>query len=690
MEERALEDFEKSDGALRTIKDLGAGAAGGIAQVLLDIVKVRLQTTTQYANALDCASKILKNEGPSAFYKGTLTPLIGIGACVSVQFGAFHEARRRLEELNKKKYADSSLSYGQYYMAGGFAGLTNSVLSGPIEHIRIRMQTQPHGAGRLYNGPIDCIRKLSAQGGVLRGLYRGQNVTYLREIQAYGMWFLTFEILMNLDAKRNNIKREDISSLKVATYGGLAGEALWLSSYPFDVVKSKMQCDGFGAQQQFKSMTDCFKKTYAAEGFAGFWKGLGPTLLRAMPVSAGTFAVVELTMRALGRQLRAFNRPTQTVNSINRFYSVYPTDPSAQTSIQERTAEVESQNQNGQVPERISRRRAAQMAWKQRDELRHKFRELGSTVTDAYKPEDIIRNPPRPSDITLELLLASQTHLGHSTSRWNPQNSRYIFGIRDGIHIISLDVTAAYLRRAAKVVEEVAARGGLILFVGTRKGQKRYVVRAAELAKGYHIFERWIPGSLTNGQQILGHCETKVVNGLDEEIPKFKEALADRSVLKPDLVVCLNPLENVVLLHECGLNNVPTIGVVDTDADPTRVTYPIPANDDSLRAIGVIAGVLGRAGEAGQARRMENANKGVLTYPPLDPEDLLSEERLAELAKIEKDNTAAVKAAQVEGAEIANAAEKTVTIEKPIEAKKPTEAASPEKPSTQQTPVKDQ
>jgi small subunit ribosomal protein S2 len=311
-------------------------------------------------------------------------------------------------------------------------------------------------------------------------------------------------------------------------------------------------------------------------------------------------------------------------------------------------------------------------------------------VTDAYKPEDIIRNPPRPSDITLELLLASQTHLGHSTSRWNPQNSRYIFGIRDGIHIISLDVTAAYLRRAAKVVEEVAARGGLILFVGTRKGQKRYVVRAAELAKGYHIFERWIPGSLTNGQQILGHCETKVVNGLDEEIPKFKEALADRSVLKPDLVVCLNPLENVVLLHECGLNNVPTIGVVDTDADPTRVTYPIPANDDSLRAIGVIAGVLGRAGEAGQARRMENANKGVLTYPPLDPEDLLSEERLAELAKIEKDNTAAVKAAQVEGAEIANAAEKTVTIEKPIEAKKPTEAASPEKPSTQQTPVKDQ
>ncbi|PTU17118.1 hypothetical protein P175DRAFT_0505271 [Aspergillus ochraceoroseus IBT 24754] len=303
MEPQVILEDDPVD-ALRTLKDLAAGAAGGIAQVLLgqpfDIVKVRLQTSSQYSSALDGATQILKKEGPLAFYKGTLTPLIGIGACVSVQFGAFHEARRRIEELNKKKYADSTLSYGQYYLAGGFAGLTNSVLAGPIEHVRIRLQTQPHGADRLYSGPLDCIRKLSSQGGVLRGLYRGQAVTYLREVQAYGMWFLAFEYMMNLDAKRNNIKREDISSLKVAAYGGLAGEALWLSSYPFDVVKSKMQCDGFGAQQQFKSMRDCFKKTYVAEGLGGFWKGIGPTLLRAMPVSAGTFAVVELAMRAMG------------------------------------------------------------------------------------------------------------------------------------------------------------------------------------------------------------------------------------------------------------------------------------------------------------------------------------------------------------------------------------------------------
>ncbi|KAL4896513.1 ribosomal protein S2, flavodoxin-like domain-containing protein [Aspergillus ambiguus] len=306
---------------------------------------------------------------------------------------------------------------------------------------------------------------------------------------------------------------------------------------------------------------------------------------------------------------------------LNRLYSTEtPVDTAVQTPVAEQTPPSGSIAPSSTAPTSV--RRAAQEAWKKREVRRKNFHELGSEVEDAYQPEDLIRNPPKPADISLELLLANQTHLGHSTSRWNPQNSRYIFGIRDGVHIISLDVTAAYLRRAAKVVEEVAARGGLILFVGTRKGQKRYVVKAAELAKGYHIFERWIPGSLTNGQQILGHCETKVVNGLDEELPKYKELLAERPALKPDLVVCLNPLENVVLLHECGLNNVPTIGIIDTDADATRVTYPIPSNDDSLRAVGLIAGILGRAGEDGQLRRLEQAKKGVYTYPPVPSQEL--------------------------------------------------------------------
>jgi len=223
-------------------------------------------------------------------------------------------------------------------------------------------------------------------------------------------------------------------------------------------------------------------------------------------------------------------------------------------------------------------------------------------------------------------------------------NSRYIFGIRQGIHIISLDVTASHLRRACRVVSGVAERGGLILFVGTRAGQDRCIVKAAELAGGCHLFERWIPGSITNGQQILGPCRMKVVDENDNDVDGYEEQLSDKSALKPDLVVCLNPLENWVMLHECGLNHIPTIGIVDTDADPTWVTYPIPANDDSLRCVQVIAGVLGRAGEEGRSRRLAKAKKGEVTYTPTnfaevdeeddDPDDdwddELDEEELAD------------------------------------------------------------
>ena len=186
--------------------------------------------------------------------------------------------------------AQLPLTYSQYYAAGAFAGIANTVLSSPIEHIRIRLQTQPHGAGRLYSGPIDCVRKLAAHEGVLRGVYRGTAVTFPREATAYGTWFTTFEWLMNGDARRNGVERKEVPTWKIAAYGGLAGEALWLASYPFDVVKSKMQSDGFGAEQRYRSMRDAFAQTWRGEGLRGFWKGIGPTLLRAMPVSAGTFA----------------------------------------------------------------------------------------------------------------------------------------------------------------------------------------------------------------------------------------------------------------------------------------------------------------------------------------------------------------------------------------------------------------
>lgn len=279
-----------------------------------------------------------------------------------------------------------------------------------------------------------------------------------------------------------------------------------------------------------------------------------------------------------------------------------------------------------------------------------------------FDPSSLLRDPPRPTDVTLELLLSAQCHMGHHKSLWNPANQRYIYGVRADIHIISLEETAAALRRAACVVEQVAYLGGLLLFVGNRKGQMEVTARAAGLAGACHLFTKWVPGTITNRDQILGKEELRMVDEKDEPVAGFERHLLERRPLMPDLVVVLNPMENFTLLHECAQENIPTIGLIDTNADPTRVTYAIPGNDDryvpcsffffsffpflwsvyfspehvcvyvcvfwlttspfspnhSLRAVSVIAGVLGRAGEAGQARRKLDASRGLCTWrnPP--------------------------------------------------------------------------
>lgn len=214
------------------------------------------------------------------------------------------------------------------------------------------------------------------------------------------------------------------------------------------------------------------------------------------------------------------------------------------------------------------------------NKIQHTIGDLGSQVTARFDPSSLLRDPPRPEDVTLELLMSSQTHMGHHTSLWNPANQRYIYGVRAGVHIISLEETAAALRRAARVVEEVAYLGGLILFVGNRKGQMEITARAAELAGSCHLFSKWVPGTITNRDQILAKEELKVVDEKDAQLEGFEKHLLERRPLMPDLVVVLNPLENFTLLHECAQENIPTIGLIDTDADPTRVTYVIPGNDD--------------------------------------------------------------------------------------------------------------
>lgn len=180
---------------------------------------------------------------------------------------------------------------GRIYLQGGMAGVVNSFISGPTEHIRIRLQTQSHEASqRLYSGTSDCIRKIVRQAG-LRGLYRGQTATILREFGSYGIWFSAYEGLIRWVMKTENKKRDELPKWQIACCGALVGEVLWIVNYPLDVIKSKMQTDYFGEKQQYRNTLDAIQQTWKANGLKAFFRGLTPTLVRAIPVSAGTFTV---------------------------------------------------------------------------------------------------------------------------------------------------------------------------------------------------------------------------------------------------------------------------------------------------------------------------------------------------------------------------------------------------------------
>lgn len=292
-----------------TIKDLAAGTAGGIAQVLVgqpfDIVKVRMQTSAKgtYSGMLHCAGGILKNEGPLAFYKGTLTPLLGIGVCVSIQFGVLEYAKRIFTARNLASGEGGEegkmLSGGQLVIAGVAAGLANGVVSGPVEHIRIRLQTQSN-TNPIYKGPFNAMKQIVSQYGIA-GLFKGQAVTFLREATGYGVYFLAYEKLVQREMTQKGIRRDQINPMNSVLYGAAAGYALWAVIYPIDMIKSRMQTDGFtpSTGQKYASARDCVRKVWRTEGISAFTRGLGPTLIRSPFANGATFLGFEMASRLL-------------------------------------------------------------------------------------------------------------------------------------------------------------------------------------------------------------------------------------------------------------------------------------------------------------------------------------------------------------------------------------------------------
>lgn len=274
---------------------------GGVAQVLVgqpfDTTKVRIQSSPNpQTSPIEVIRSLLKNEGPMAFYKGTLLPLIGIGACVSIQFSVNEYMKRVFTYVNGGPNRMDSL---QFLLAGGAGGFANGFLASPIEHVRIRLQIQTGAANGspLYKGPFDVLRHLHQTGGIST-IFRGLVPTLYRESFGIGVYFMTFEALVQNTMHKYHIARNQVESWKLCLFGGLAGYAMWITVYPFDIVKSKLQTDTLG-HWKYKNSADVIRSIWAAQGWRGFFVGFTPTILRAAPANAATFVAFEWTMRLI-------------------------------------------------------------------------------------------------------------------------------------------------------------------------------------------------------------------------------------------------------------------------------------------------------------------------------------------------------------------------------------------------------
>ncbi len=228
--------------------------------------------------------------------------------------------------------------------------------------------------------------------------------------------------------------------------------------------------------------------------------------------------------------------------------------------------------------------------------------------------------------VTIKELLESGAHFGHQTSRWHPRMKPYIFTKRDGIHIIDLQQTAAMLEKAREFVREVAAGGGDILFVGTKKQASDTIREEAERCGMYYVNQRWIGGSLTNFETIqsridyLVRLEDQQARGGFSNLPKKEAMKIEEQITRlnqqmggfkemtslPATLFIVDTLKENIAIAEAKRVGIPIVAVVDTNSDPTNIDYPIPANDDAIRAIKLLCGKIADSVLEGKAEAAAN------------------------------------------------------------------------------------
>jgi small subunit ribosomal protein S2 len=230
-------------------------------------------------------------------------------------------------------------------------------------------------------------------------------------------------------------------------------------------------------------------------------------------------------------------------------------------------------------------------------------------------------------EFSMRSLLEAGAHFGHQTHRWNPKMDRYIFGARSNIHIIDLSQTMPLLHQALVAVREVAAKGGRVLFVGTKRQASDPVAEAAKRCAQYYMNNRWLGGTLTNWKTVSGSIAR--LRELDALLESGGEGRVKRELLSlqrerdkldaslggikdmggiPDIMFVIDTNKEAIAIQEARKLNIPIIAILDTNSDPDGITYPVPGNDDAARAIqtycdliadAVLDGLAAGAGAAG-------------------------------------------------------------------------------------------
>jgi small subunit ribosomal protein S2 len=222
------------------------------------------------------------------------------------------------------------------------------------------------------------------------------------------------------------------------------------------------------------------------------------------------------------------------------------------------------------------------------------------------KGEDQPKEKTRMGDISMKQLLEAGVHFGHQTSRWNPKMKPYIFGARNGIHIIDLQQTVAMFKDLETIVRNIASSGGHILFVGTKKQAQEAIREEAERCGMFHVHNRWLGGTLTNFSTIRQSIERlrkleemendpKIVDaltkkemlGLKREKEKLEQSLGGIKGMRklPDAIFVVDPKQEEIAVKEARKLGIPVVAVIDTNCDPDLVDYKVPGNDDAIRAI---------------------------------------------------------------------------------------------------------